>query len=349
MKKFLLVLGLFFSWQPYAQNDTFRNFLILGVERAEQLIGAYVNPMSDGLMYGLTAGWYNSAVVDNKWSVDISLITNGSFIPSEKLTTTVDISAIENLRVAGGGSIVEFPTILGGTDTSVTLIATLNGQDYEFEAPTGIGLADVSLLPAIFLQSSVGLPFHTEAVVRFIPKIDVDDVAAGIFGLGLKNEVSQWWNKGKPSKIAVSALVAFNTLDVDYKLKEGQIVTGTDHRIQANLDTWLFEAIASTNNPIYNGYIGLGYITGNATYDMRGTYNIENSVQSVSFTDPFNVQNNIDGMRLSLGGKVRMGWFSINADYTFQGYNNLSLGLNFDLFNKERLPAKPKEQPSNSQ
>ncbi len=345
MKKLLLGLCLLISTLANTQNDTFRNFLILGVERAEALTEAYVNPLSEGLMYGITAGWYNSAVADNKWSVDLSLITNGSFIPSEKLTSTLDLSTIENLSVAGGGNTVELPTILGGTDTSVTLIATLNGQDYEFEAPTGIGLADVSLLPTVFLQSSVGMPFYTEAVVRFIPKIDVDNVGAGIFGLGLKNEVSRWFSNGEPTKIAVSALLAFNTLDVDYKLQQGQIVTGTNHRLEANLDTWLFEAIASTNNPIYNGYIGLGYITGNANYDMKGTYTINNQVQDITFVDPFSIENNVDGIRLNIGGKIRMGWFSVNADYTFQGYNNLSVGLNFDLYNKDRQPAKPKEQP----
>jgi hypothetical protein len=63
-----------------------------------------------------------------------------------------------------------------------------------------------------------------------------------------------------------------------------------------------------------------------------GTYEITAGGQVVSFTNPFDVQADISGVRFGAGANVRMGWFSMNLDYTFQGFNNISLGLNFDIY-----------------
>jgi hypothetical protein len=128
------------------------------------------------------------------------------------------------------------------------------------------------------------------------------------------------------------AMVAYTRLNADYDIQTEGFVTGTNQRVDGHVDTWMFELIASTKNPIYNFYTGLGYITGKSNYALLGTYEITAGGQVVSFTNPFDVQDDISGVRFGAGANVRMGWFSINLDYTFQGYNNLSLGLNFDIY-----------------
>ncbi|MEJ2163135.1 MAG: hypothetical protein P8X60_07445, partial [Robiginitalea sp.] len=83
----ILILGafLFFGTQTVAQENV-REYLLLGVEIAEELTAAYAEPAAVGLLYGMSGGWYNSAVVRDKWDVEISIVTNGSFVPSDAQT-----------------------------------------------------------------------------------------------------------------------------------------------------------------------------------------------------------------------------------------------------------------------
>lgn len=332
MKRYFYAIVLLASFQMSGQYGDFRNYLALGVEGAEDFASIYLNPLSEGLMYGLTGGYYNTAKVKEPWKVSLALVSNGSFVPKDKLSREIDISDIDNLRVLGGGNIIKIPTILGETKSNVTLIATLNGEDFEFDAPTGIGLVNINLLPNAFLQGSVGLPANSEFVFRYFPKLNIDEASVGITGVGLKHEISQTIQSLQTAPVALMAMVAYTRLNAEYDIFTEGFVTGTGQRVDGYLNTWMFELVASTKNPIYNFYTGLGYITGNSNYALLGTYEITAGGQVVSFTNPFDVQADISGIRFGAGANVRMGWFSMNLDYTFQGYNNISLGLNFDIY-----------------
>ena len=60
-----------------SQDLDFNNYLLIGVEQAEDLTAIYLEPLSEGLTYGLTGGWFNSAVSKKKWSIELSLVSNG--------------------------------------------------------------------------------------------------------------------------------------------------------------------------------------------------------------------------------------------------------------------------------
>ena len=77
-------------------------------------------------------------------------------------------------------------------------------------------------------------------------------------------------------------------------------------------------------------YGGLGYVNGNSDTRLLGTYEIQ-TITPLTFTDPFDFQNEVDGVRANLGINWRTGWFGLNGAYTFQGYNNFSLGINFNI------------------
>ncbi|MGI9545842.1 MAG: DUF6588 family protein [Flavobacteriaceae bacterium] len=51
----------------------------------------------------------------------------------------------------------------------------------------------------------------------------------------------------------------------------------------------------------------------------------------LSFTDPFDFENNVDGLRANIGLNLRLGWFGLNTAYTIQGYNNFSIAMNFNI------------------
>ncbi|MEM1339901.1 MAG: DUF6588 family protein [Bacteroidota bacterium] len=331
---FFLVLSL-----PLSAQDDFdiKSYLVLGVEAAKDLASIYLEPLSEGLLYGLTGAWNNSAQVRQPWEMDIALVANGSFVPSEKLSRTIDISAIDNLEVQGGGTLVSIPTILGSTASEVTFVATRDGEEFVFDAPTGIGLISTNLLPNAFIQARLGLPLHSEFSLRFFPKISIEDASIGVIGFGLKNELTRSIKGLEQLPLAISVFAAFSRLDADYDFETDGFVTGASQSIDAALNSWLFEVLTSTKFPVWNLYGGLGYVTGRSNYLLEGTYIISTEEETIEFEDPFDVQANISGLRACLGASVALNRFIINLDYTFQGFNNLAFGLHYNLLRKNKI------------
>ena len=140
LKYFFLITFLFLSFQNTRAQENIREFLVLGVEVAEEFTAAYAEPAAEGLMYGMTGGWYNSAQVRKPWAVEISIVTNGAFVPSDARSFTIDTSEFEDLTTISGEAVVEIPTILGGTRTPVMFVADVEGELYNFESPEGFGL-----------------------------------------------------------------------------------------------------------------------------------------------------------------------------------------------------------------
>ena len=328
---FFLLSLLYFCFQNVRSQENVREFLVLGSEVAEEIVARYTRPAADGLMYGLTGGWYNSGQVRDKWQVEISIVTNGSFVPSDARSFTLDTSQFDDLTTLQGEAVIEIPTILGGSGTPVTLLADVDGEFYEFDTPEGFGLADLNLLPNAFLQAKVGLPKATEAGIRLIPKITFEDVSVGLFGLGLQHEFSRWIPALNTAPVALSAFVAYTRLFADYNFETGGDVLGEDQEIDLRMNSWLFEVIGSTKFPKLNVYGGLGYVLADTNTDLLGTYEFDISGTPLTVTDPFDFQNEVDGFRANLGVNLRLGWFGINSAYTFQGYNNFTLALNFNI------------------
>lgn len=342
MNRQLLIVALLFCSTMIGQ-ERLKNYLLLGVERAEDITSIYTAPLTEGLIYALAGGWSDVATVNQPWQVTVSLKSNGSFIPSDKLSYDVDLDRFENVISASGVNSIEIPTIVGSSEQSEILIVTIDGREFEFEVPTGAGLVEVNLLPSAFLQAEVGLPYHSEFGVRYLPRIQVGEVRFGIIGLGAKHQFSEWINFLRDSPVALSTDLSFTQLNTDYYFEREGLVPGQNQRIDARINSWLFQLSASTKFERYNAYTSFGYLTGSSDYVLRGDYRIETPVRVIEYQDPFDVQNYVSNWRFNVGGMARFGWFSVNLDYTFQGYNNVSLGLNFDAYTPKEKNAEPED------
>lgn len=334
MKSSTLAIGVFglllLCSNRVSSQDRIKQFLLIGVEAAEEITAAYTKPAAEGLLYGLTGGWYNNGVVRDKWNVELSIVTNGAFVPSDARTFTINTERFDNLTTRSGEAVVRVPTILGGNATPATLIASVEGEIFEFETPEGLGISDLNLLPNAFLQAKVGLPYATEAGVRVFPNIDVGGVELGLYGISLQHEIGRWIEFLDQSPVAVSVFGAYTTLGAKYAFETGGDVLGENQRIKLDMHSWLFELVTSTRFEKLNFYGGLGYVTGNSETRLLGTYELQTRTP-VTFTDPFDIQNEISGFRANLGANLRLGWFGLNTAYTFQGYNNFTLGINFHI------------------
>lgn len=314
-------------------QENIEDFLLLGEVVATEIVERYMNPLGEGLSYGLTGGWYSSARVSKPWSIDLAVVTNGSYVPAEKKLFTIDTNEFGNLSTDSGEAVVSLPTALGGGDfDEVVFLAQIENEIIEFDAPAGLGLLYLNFLPSAFIQAKVGLPKYTEAGIRFFPKLDLgNELDLGIFGFGAQHEFSRWFRSLENTPIAFSVFAAYTRLDAQYKLGQSEVVTGGDQRVEFRVNTWLVELVGSTAFKVLNFYGGIGYLAGDTRTKMAGNYEIDLLVDTLSFQDPINAEGTNSGIRANLGAKLTLNWFSLNAAYTFQGFNNLSIGMAFRI------------------
>jgi hypothetical protein len=260
-----------------------------------------------------------------------------SFIKDEKKSFLIDTSEYENLSFQDGSTIKEVATSLGHNNPPVVVTVTLdNGifgnEEVPIELPTGIGSENINLIPTAFLQAGFS-PFKgTQLKARFFPKVDADDVKVGYYGFGIQQEFTSWLPADKVLPVAISGVIAYTHLDGSYDFTDEGLVEGENQRIDTEINTLLFQLLAGTKLKVINFYGGLGYITGKSTTDLLGTYRVTyNAISSEEIIDPFSINQDVSGIRATVGANLKLGFFGLNLDYTIAEFDSASLGLNFSF------------------
>lgn len=337
MKKYLvLALMLLPSIMMNAQENI-DDLLAAGINDAKKFTTDYIQPASEGLAYGINNGWFNNAKAPKKYGFEISIIGNASFIKDEKKSFVMNVADYENIRFQDNSPSKTVATALGQNSPDVTVIITYDdpifgNQETELTLPTGIGSENINLIPTAFLQASFS-PFKgTQIKGRFFPKVNTDDVKVGFYGLGLQQEFTSWLPADKIIPVAISGLVAYTHLDGSYDFTDDGLVDGNNQQVQTKINTLLFELLVGTKLKIINFYGGLGYISGKSTTDLTGTYRVSDGVfTSQDIVDPFSVKQDVNGVRGTVGANLKLGFFSLNADYTLAEFDSASVGLNFSF------------------
>lgn len=347
MKKFILLcLGAFtLSFNAKAQSGL--EALLLAKEDAEKLTKAYATPAMEGLINAMNGGWYHTAKVHKTLGFDISIGLNASLIPAAKETFDFASLGLTNTKptksdgtpltgnqtgatLGGSGDLKPYVTYTGsvkGTTSSAT-----------FQLPGGIK-DDVPLnaIPAPAVQLGIGLPFKADVMLRFIPKIGSGNVKGGLFGIGLKKELTSLLGPMDKLPLHISVLGGYTTMNVDYDLQAESSIGGSNQKAEFLLKSYTVQAIASLNFPFINFYGGLGYNGGSADLNMLGKYRLTyNPVGggapiTETLTDPLKMNFNSSGFRSTLGARLSLGFFKIYGDYTFQEYNTFSAGISFSF------------------
>lgn len=332
MKKITTALFLCAGLMSNAQENI-NDLLAAGVNDAQRFTQDYLSPAGDGLMYGMNNGWFNSARVKPFLGFEISLIVNGSLIKDGKKSFVLDTSRYENLQFSDGSISKEVSTALGDIEGIEVFVdggqpGTLD--DAVFRLPSGLASEHINFIPTAVLQASVGLIKHTEVKVRLFPKTSYDDAAMTYYGFGVQHELSAWLPADKLLPVAVSGLISYSHLNGEYDFTETEVIAGENQRIQTKADTWMFGLITSTKLPVINFYGSIGYLAGKSDTDLLGTYVVEQGpFQSETIVDPFSVDSKVSGARVTLGTKLKLGFFRINADYTMAAFDSFNLGINF--------------------
>src|SRR5690606_2587429 len=132
--------------------------------------------------------------------------------------------------------------------------------------------------------------------------------------------------------VAISGLIAYTHLDGSYDFTDSNLVEASNQPVQTDINTLLFELIASTIFKVLNAYGAIGYLSGTSQTDSLGTYVVTDaSLYSESIVDPCALEEKLNGIRTTMGANVELGFFSLNVDYTFAEFNSASSGLNLSF------------------
>ncbi len=333
MKYIFFTALLFSSVLGYSQSNVNEVFAA-GVEDAERFSDSYFGPVSEGAIYSLANGWYNSADAKPLGGFEISIIGNMTSFKNkeDKKSFVLNTADYENLQFVDGSTSKPVSTALGDLEgINVFVEGDVLGVPtrQEFELPTGLASENINFIPTGFVQVSVGLVKGLEVKARFLPKIDTEDVGLGLYGAGLQYDFTKLLPADDLLPVAISAVAGYTHLDASYDFTNSNIVDGSDQRVEVDMNVWSFQAVASTKLPVINFYGGLGYVSGNSTTDVLGTYRVQSGPFQETYTDPFSLSRKASGVVGTLGAKLKIGFFRLNADYSFAEFNNLTVGVNF--------------------
>lgn len=317
-----------------AQSDI-DALLAAGIEDAERFANDYLPSGTNGLMHSMNANWFNTADAKPLGGFEISVILNAASIQDENKMFDLNTADYINISFPDNSPSKMVATVLGENDPAIFIEVEYDdpifgNQTQTIELPNGIGNGSGNLLPTAFIQGALGLSKGIEVKARFVPKIETDDVSLSMYGAGLQVEFTKWLPADKLLPVALSGLVAYTHLDGEYNLTESSGIQGEKQRVENATNTWLFQLIASTKLPVINFYGGLGYIKGKSESDLLGTYIVtDGTLSSQPIIDPFSVSSEVSSVRGTIGTKLKLGFFRLNAEYHLSEFNAFSVGINF--------------------
>ncbi|WP_235835818.1 DUF6588 family protein [Cognatitamlana onchidii] len=336
MKKLpFLIAVCFVMFQSRGQIDNSLDVLLsAGIEDAQRFASDYLKPGTNGLMHGMNANWFNSAKAKPLGAFEISIIGNYGPIKDEKKTFVMDTDLYNNVTFSQGGSAQRVATVLGTNNPDVDVIVKYDdpifgGQEVTVTLPNGIG-EDIDFIPTAIIQGALGVSNGFEVKARFVPKLNFDDVEFGMYGGALQAEFTKWLSHDIYMPVSISGLIAYTQVNTTYDLTNSSGIEGENQRVENATSTWLFQLLASTKLPIINFYGGLGFLSGTSDSDLKGTYIItDGSITADPIIDPFSISSKVSDVRATLGTKLKLGFFRLNAEYHISDFNVFSVGLNF--------------------
>jgi len=245
-----------------------------------------------------------------------------------------DLSIVDGLRsyLVGQLTTAEYQvgisgaTVIGAATDSVTV--AFAGDDFEFlgvpyEVPGaevklpfgGFGdLADISLLPLMAPQFTVGTVYGTQLTLRYLPAVEINaDLGKFSYsGFGLQHNPAVWLDKKLPVDVAVSFFTQ--------SLEVGDLFDCSSFAFGVNASkTWGWRFLNLTP------YGGLLF----EDASMKVSYDFIVDTPAGPVVQPISLDLESDNtMRLTMGLNARLGIINWNLDYSMAKYAAISTGIN---------------------
>ena len=172
------------------------------------------------------------------------------------------------------------------------------------------------------IYQAAGSLMGTELMVRFFPSVEISDIEAGLWGIGLKHEISQWI-PGLPFDLALQIL--YNSFSLEYK--------GTNIEDYFKIDSKNFAVNAhasKTFSGLFVVYGGLQYE--NSSMDLGYYFRDPNDLYPLIK----NTQQNttVDGdnvFRFTAGGAVKLLPVVFNLDFNVTSMFTIAGGISLQF------------------
>jgi hypothetical protein len=327
MKKLTIIAALLLSIgsNAFSQNDI-GSFFQLGLDNAEKMSQAYLNPYGEMLGVNLNTGWYTAASVHKIGGFDLTFTASYSKVPTAGKTFDVNSIGLDPAEF----SLVDpaknmSPTMAGSMSQSDLPIIHSNTTGSDITLPNGSGK---DFMITQMLQASVGLPFHTEVMARYMPKVSYGDLGnIGLWGIGIKHSIKEYIPVLKRLPILqLSVLGGYTKFDGGMKLIDVANIL-EDSRMDISSTAITTRLLIGANLPVVAIYTGVGYGTSDSKFDISGIYNNTG-------TDPVDLMSlgfNTSGFDFNAGMRLRLGIVGIHFDYSVGEYPVMTggIGINF--------------------
>jgi hypothetical protein len=341
-----LFLGclLMVSFFSNAQNESdLGAFLKANKADVGNLIGGYVGPVIRGASYGMTGGWYTTGKVHKKLGFDLGVSLTAAYLPTSDNYFTPHLVTPGATFVNNTNPSLGAPTFVGPKDKTTyteTYSTPLGSQTFTINGPEGLALKKnigFAAVPVPMIQAGIGLPFHTDLKVRFLPQVNASQSKVQMLGFGLMHDLTHYLPGGSLLPFDLSVLAAYNMVKGSTSLvnsdststpNKDKPITTSDGKINYKLNSWVAQVIISKKISVLTGYLGVGYGAVSSNVDVTGTFNYRSdSNQSFSISDPFATKYKTNTTKITAGLRLKLGPIYMVGDYTLQKYNALTVGL----------------------
>lgn len=320
---FLVAVIGFFCSNAMAQLANTADFTKAG-DDASLITEAYVAPLFKGFGAGLNNGWFNTADVHKSGRFDLTFSVSAVFVPDVDKSYNANDLNLQVVEPTDPSNTIA-PTVMGGDEKTDFYTVKYNGIPVDkFNAPAGIGFG---IVPVPVANLSVGIIKGTELSIRYIPTIANNGVGAkiGLIGVGVKHSIKQWIPVISELPFDLSAQAAYTTLTASTSLDD----TDPEKEMVLKTHAYTVNAIVSKKIAMLTGYAAVGYQASSSDVNIYGTYDIKGPGGSSSqIKDPVDVTaSGANGMRATLGFRLKILVGTIHADYTISKYSSATAGL----------------------
>lgn len=266
----------------------------------------YVQPVSTWFGTYFNTGTYYDASVPELFGFKFSIIGLWSIVPDDQKSFNPDP------RIEGISTSEPTATIFGNKSSYY-----LSNKGF-FTYPAGLSLNSVPF----GIYQIAGSLYNTELMLRFFPNSKFDNTTVGLWGFGIKHEISSYF---QPVPVDISVQLLYNKFT--FQFADDDPANFTDLKSS----NFAFNVHASkTFMDMFVVYSGLQFET--STMDFTYYFDDPNELYPDLTKKNHSFSLNGDNhFRFTAGGAVKLGVFVFNLDVNFTTFTTFSSGLSLDF------------------
>jgi len=187
-------------------------------------------------------------------------------------------------------------------------------------------------------QFSVGIPFETELIIRYMPETTNKGAKFKSMGLGIKHSISQYFKASKATPFNLSVLANNSRLDGGYNFGVNSQIPGENQSVDLRVSNYGLGLLGSVDLKIVSVYASIMQVYSKSSLNIKGSYelNYETSSEEIGaiafqVQDPISIENNLNFLRKNIGIAFNFAFYNLFVDYSLQEYNSINLGVSLGV------------------